>query len=437
MKTQSLFFIFFVFLAVCACENPLMAKLMQPKIITFESNGGSYVPPQTVLKKEKISQPPSPAKTGFSFDGWYIDNVSFSNKWDFDDIPEGDMTLYASWHKAAAAMVTPTLSDFRINGIGTFEYNGNTKVVTITPYEGKTTGRITVYYQQVEDGTFNDKTSVPPSGPGKYNVTFDVVAAEGWNPAYELEAGMLIIQITNANGLGSYLNTLSGNNESNPHHISLNISNSNINELSIIKNALYSAGNKYVILDLSGSTITEIPEMAFTTYTGTATEPDNNPDNYIECKTLTGIIIPNTVKTIELGAFAKCINLKDVTIPNSVENIGKGAFAWCSSLNNINLPDSVKSIEDAAFYYCTSLQEVNIPINVKSIGNDAFASCNSLTKVTFDGTIPQSGWPAANNNNVVFLGDLRNKYLGNNGGPGTYTRSGNGTQNSPYTWARQ
>jgi hypothetical protein len=77
MKTRSLILILIVSLAVCACENPLMYNLLQPKTITFDSNGGSLVPSQTVIKNEKISEPQVPSKEGCFFAGWYTDNGYF------------------------------------------------------------------------------------------------------------------------------------------------------------------------------------------------------------------------------------------------------------------------------------------------------------------------------------------------------------------------
>jgi len=74
-----------------------MEEVLQPKTITFESNGGSYVKPQVVYKYEKISEPKAPSMANFTFEGWYIDNVYFNAKWDFSKAPEKDMTLYAKW----------------------------------------------------------------------------------------------------------------------------------------------------------------------------------------------------------------------------------------------------------------------------------------------------------------------------------------------------
>lgn len=60
-------------------------------------------------------------------------------------------------------------------------------------------------------------------------------------------------------------------------------------------------------------------------------------------------IIPNSVMSIGICAFANCNNITTVTIPNSVTSIGGAAFSGCSSLTSVTIPSSVTSIEEATF----------------------------------------------------------------------------------------
>lgn len=55
---------------------------------------------------------------------------------------------------------------------------------------------------------------------------------------------------------------------------------------------------------------------------------------------LTEIIIPQTVTTIETGAFAYLTNIPEITIPSSVTSMGKGAFASWTSEQTIHIPTS-------------------------------------------------------------------------------------------------
>jgi len=116
----------------------------------------------------------------------------------------------------------------------------------------------------------------------------------------------------------------------------------NVGDLTGIDTALESNSTKYVYLDLSGSSVTEIG----------------------------------------YHVFYGCTSLTSVNIPNSVTSIGNNAFWNCTSLTSVTIPDSVTRIESYTFYDCTSLTSVTLPDSVTSIGNDAFENCYSLTSIT-------------------------------------------------------
>ena len=63
--------------------------------VTFDSNGGTPVPPaQKVEYGLTAAEPTSaPTKTGYTFDGWYLGD----EKYDFSDAVEQDITLKAQW----------------------------------------------------------------------------------------------------------------------------------------------------------------------------------------------------------------------------------------------------------------------------------------------------------------------------------------------------
>ena len=65
--------------------------------VTFDSNGGTPVPPaQKVEYGLTAAEPTSaPTKTGYTFDGWYLGD----EKYDFSDAVEQNITLYANWEK--------------------------------------------------------------------------------------------------------------------------------------------------------------------------------------------------------------------------------------------------------------------------------------------------------------------------------------------------
>ena len=71
--------------------------------VTFDSNGGSEVPSQTVKEGGKVSKPIDPTREDegifrYNFAGWAIAPTNNNYLWNFEtDIVEKDMTLYARW----------------------------------------------------------------------------------------------------------------------------------------------------------------------------------------------------------------------------------------------------------------------------------------------------------------------------------------------------
>ena len=160
---------------------------------------------------------------------------------------------------------------------------------------------------------------------------------------------------------------------------------------------------------------------------------------FYNCSSVTNVVIPNTVTTLEEGAFYVCESLANITIPNSVTSIGRFVFTGCFNLeqiaveegnpvydsrNNCNaiietasntllfgckntiipssvtnigsafnytstptsitIPDGVKTIESNAFAYCENLTSISISASVTSIANNAFSGCYNITNIVVD-----------------------------------------------------
>ena len=126
-----------------------------------------------------------------------------------------------------------------------------------------------------------------------------------------------------------------------------------------------------------------------------------------DCKTLTAISLPQSLKEIGKDAFNGCSSLKSIALPKNIERIASGCFANCTSLVSVSLPDGLLHICSDAFTNCTSLTSLVIPASVHTIGgevtqkqsfhqakdgtiyithnrftNPAFKNCSSLVSVT-------------------------------------------------------
>lgn len=92
------------------------------------------------------------------------------------------------------------------------------------------------------------------------------------------------------------------------------------------------------------------------------------------------VIIPNSVKRIENGAFEDNEKLSKVILPSSLTYIGQKAFFACRNLRFINFPESLDTIGAEAFWAC-NLEKIQIPSSVSHIGRRAFMSSRNLSKI--------------------------------------------------------
>jgi hypothetical protein len=100
---------------------------------------------------------------------------------------------------------------------------------------------------------------------------------------------------------------------------------------------------------------------------------------FMYCFYLTSLSLPNSIITIDEGAFAYCSGFTgDLVIPNSVVTIGASAFFTCYAFDgDLILGSGVTTIGEYAFDDCNGMHGVlNIPSNVTTIGLDAFRYCD-------------------------------------------------------------
>lgn len=67
-------------------------------------------------------------------------------------------------------------------------------------------------------------------------------------------------------------------------------------------------------------------------------------------KKLRTVRLPNTVKRLGCRCFADCTNLTELVLNDGLEAICHNVFTTCDSLTSIVIPDTVKTVEAFTFY---------------------------------------------------------------------------------------
>lgn len=111
-------------------------------------------------------------------------------------------------------------------------------------------------------------------------------------------------------------------------------------------------------------------------------------------KTMTELIMPDSVVTICESAFEKCVKLKKITFSQHLEEIKYEAFAGCKVLKEVHLPDSIRILGSAVFAGCAKLETVTCNSQVYEAGSNPFADFRQ----------PSSKLLADENGLIIFCG---------------------------------
>ncbi len=167
-------------------------------------------------------------------------------------------------------------------------------------------------------------------------------------------------------------------------------------------------------------------------------------DSAFRASTLTGIVLPETIRVIGARAFYGCEGLSSLTIPETVKTIGRDAFLieknntcafipWVysrgqeyvvagdgiliayignspekmeipegvkhisrfyfrgSTIMELTLPESLRSIGDSAFEDFKSIEKVTLPPSLAEIGSRAFYNCKKLSAITLPESVKKLG----------------------------------------------
>ena len=78
--------------------------------VSFNSDGGSEVAAQTIIKNGKAVEPTAPVKEGFDFAGWQLNGVAY----DFDAEVTADIELTATWTEKTFTVTLPESENYEV-----------------------------------------------------------------------------------------------------------------------------------------------------------------------------------------------------------------------------------------------------------------------------------------------------------------------------------
>ena len=107
------------------------------------------------------------------------------------------------------------------------------------------------------------------------------------------------------------------------------------------------------------------------------------------CKNMTTCVLPDTVETIETGAFNGDEALKDFHFPAALTTLGAESFVDCKQFTEVTINNKLTEIHDGTFRRCTGLTKVEFEAGsvVERIGSNAFEDCTGLTSISIPASV--------------------------------------------------
>lgn len=170
------------------------------------------------------------------------------------------------------------------------------------------------------------------------------------------------------------------------------------------------AGELEIPAEIDGKAVTRIGDMAFygKEYLTGITVPDSvktiGDKAFTCCISSAYINLPQEMDSFGVEVFNSCYALEEITIPEGitgllprVEKIEEGNdvlygfFAYCTALKKVVLPSTLKTIDESVFYNCPALESIEIPNGVTEIKRFAFEKCESLVSVEIPKSVTSIG----------------------------------------------
>lgn len=104
------------------------------------------------------------------------------------------------------------------------------------------------------------------------------------------------------------------------------------------------------------------------------------------CKGLTSLAIPSTVISIKNWAFLDCSGLLTLSVPNTLCDLAIGSFMGCNNIETLDWNTELFSPSYVSRYALASLKTVVISSDVTAIDSKAFEGCNDIDSIYWDYT---------------------------------------------------
>ncbi len=407
--------------------------------VTFDSDGGSEVQSQQISDGKKALEPDAPAKTGYTFSGWYVK----SSEWKFLAYTVTDsVTLKAKW------LANEYVIKFNPDGgsdIADLTVRYNEDYVLPTPVrenyvflgwkEGETAYEQSGNWQKTSGAELTAEWVI-----AKSTITFEANNGSILSPMtvdYGADYTLPVITRENFAFVGWFIGeqkfesgtlltgdiTLSAKWKSVTDTFSYTEANGEVT----LTEFLGGVTDVVIPAKINGVAVTKLADGIFRNNADIASVTFDGGFESYDAKLFQGCVslkrlvisgaydkqlyylfgdgindIPESLTEI---SFAKNSNYVDGTIfknkvanhtvtyviPDGTTKILANQFNGYNYMKAVRIPDSVTSIGSYAFSYCSGLTNVTIPNSVTFIGSYAFSGCSGLTSVTIPDSVTSIG----------------------------------------------
>ena len=365
--------------------------------VTFDTRGGSDIPPKKFTAIESEAALPVPQRAGFTFTGWYLDSAC-GTPVKYPYTLTGDVTLYAGWKSQGIRFLVDASG--ALTGVegaeGAFsleipEKVGNVTVTSIAGGAFSGTGivsvRIPATVRYIGGESFMNCKDLSTVVFEEGVTTIQESAFEGCVSLKKIVFPDSLLQIRSDAFSGSGLTGLS------------------LNKVREVWQ--YAFKNCAALVSLDLGEVREIGESAF------------------EGCALRSVTLPDTLQSTGGNIFANCAGLSSVSLPESGVPIRSNAFynTACekkaeeredgvvlingyafganenlTGVRELTLPEDTVCVADGAFQasgnkknYVIALEKVILPQGLKRLGAQVFSGCSSLASVEVRGSLVSVG----------------------------------------------